>query len=159
MAEERGYGVIEYKGKEYHYIQEGQFLTIPSISFQDIKEFEENEVIDVIHGSTSNYQGIVFLDCKVLMGTHLFLSEVKIRVLGYIILERGKCCFDRIDFYSEAINGFYSPRNAYEIVTKDNHRCFVGIKAIPHKCHNPHYTTGAKKKLWITSEVLSAKAH
>ena len=33
------------------------------------------------------------------------------------------------------------------------------FKATPHKCHNPHYTIGAELKLWITSELLSAKAH
>ena len=32
-------------------------------------------------------------------------------------------------------------------------------KATPHKCQNPHYTVGAKLKLWIISEFMSAKAH
>ena len=33
------------------------------------------------------------------------------------------------------------------------------VKATPHKCQNPHYTVGAKLKLWIISEFMSAKAH
>ena len=30
-------------------------------------------------------------------------------------------------------------------------------RATPHKCHNPHYTIGAKYKLWITSEFFVRK--
>ena len=33
------------------------------------------------------------------------------------------------------------------------------LRATPHKCQNPHYTVGAKLKLWIISEFMSAKAH
>lgn len=33
------------------------------------------------------------------------------------------------------------------------------FKATPHKCQNPHYTVGAKLKLWIISEFMSTKAH
>ena len=129
MSEERIYGVLEINGKQYQYTLEDQFLTIPNISYQDEEEFEKNDQIDIIYGTTSNYQGIVFLDCKVLEGIgSIFSSEVKIRVLGYIVLTRGICSFDRIDFYSEAINGFFSPRNAYDLETKDDGRTLMGIK-------------------------------
>ena len=68
MSEERIYGVLEINGKQYQYTLEDQFLTIPNISYQDEEEFEKNDQIDIIYGTTSNYQGIVFLDCKVLEG-------------------------------------------------------------------------------------------
>lgn len=48
-------------------------------------------------------------------------------VLGYILLTSSKSTFDRIDFYSEAINGFYSPRNAYGIELNED-RTIAGIK-------------------------------
>ena len=129
MSEERIYGVLEINGKQYQYTLEDQFLTIPNVPYQDEEEFEKNDQIDIIYGTTSNYQGIVFLDCKVLEGIGpIFSSEVKIRVLGYIVLTRGICSFDRIDFYSVAINGFFSPRNAYDLETKDDGRTLVGIK-------------------------------
>lgn len=69
-----------------------------------------------------------------------FSSEVKIRVLGYIVLAKGYCSFDRVDFYSEAINGFYSPRNAYEIVTEDGHKSLLGIKFRNSDLYKREYT-------------------
>ena len=80
MSGERIYGVFEYKGEEYQYTLEDQILTVPQVPFQQMENFKENEQMDIIHGATSNYQGIVFLGCKVLAGIFPFSSEVKIRV-------------------------------------------------------------------------------
>lgn len=56
-----------------------------------------------------------------------FIKEVKISILGYVVLANSKTTFDRINFYSEGINGFYSPRNAYRI-EDDGHMRVTGIK-------------------------------
>lgn len=140
MSGERIYGVFEYKGEEYQYTLENQILTVPQVSFQQMENFQENETIDVIHGATSNYQGIVFLGCKVLAGIFPFSSEVKIRILGYIILTSNKSSFDRVDFYSEAINGFYSPRNAYDVETTEDRTRLLGIKIRDKESYVREYT-------------------
>lgn len=128
MTSEKMYGVFEHQGKEYPFVLEGQILTIPQIPFQYKDDFKQETHIESIQGVTNNNQSVVFIGCDVLNSNSLlFTMEVKLSILGYIVLTNGKTSFDRIDFYSEGINGFYSPRNAYQI-EDDDHKRVTAIK-------------------------------
>lgn len=128
MTSEKMYGVFEHQGKEYPFVLEGQILTIPQVPFQYKDDFKGKTCIEAIQGVTNNNRSVVFIGCNVLKSdSMLFAMEVKLSILGYVVLESGKTSFDRIDFYSEGINGFYSPRNAYQIENDDNMRV-TGIK-------------------------------
>ena len=129
MNKEKIYGVFEHEGKEYPFALENQILTIPQIPFQYSEDFADIEHIEAIQGVTKSNRDIVFLGCEVLGHSRIpFATEIKMSVLGYILLSSNRCTFDRIDFYSEAINGFYSPRNAYDVELNENHTGIVGIK-------------------------------
>ena len=129
MSKETIHGVFEFEGKEYPFALENQILTIPQIPFQYFEDFANIEHIDSLQGVTNNNRDIVFLGCEVLGNRNVpFTSEVKMTVLGYILLTSSKSTFDRIDFYSEAVNGFYSPRNAYDIEMKEDRSAIAGIR-------------------------------
>lgn len=129
MSKEKIYGVFEYEGKEYPFALENQILTIPQIPFQYSKDFADAEHIEAIQGVTNSNRDIVFLGCEILGNSRVpFATEIKMTVLGYILLTSSKSTFDRIDFYSEAINGFYSPRNAYEVELSEDRTRILGIK-------------------------------
>lgn len=116
MKSEKLYGVFTFQEKKYPFVLEKQILTIPQIPFQYKDDFEGINHIKEIYGVTNNDRDVVFLGCEVLNnGGLLSFMEVKLSILGYIILQNDKTTFDKIEFYSEGINGFYSPRNAYQI--------------------------------------------
>ena len=128
MVSEKMYGVFEYQEKEYPFVLEGQILTIPQVPFQYKDDFKGETYIEAIQGVTNNNRSVVFIGCKILKSDSiLFAMEMKLSILGYVVFENGKTSFDRIDFYSEGINGFYSPRNAYQI-EDDGHMWVTGIK-------------------------------
>lgn len=128
MVSEKMYGVFEYQEKEYPFVLEGQILTIPQVPFQYKDDFKGETYIEAIQGVTNNNRSVVFIGCKILKSDSiLFAMEMKLSILGYVVFENGKTSFDRIDFYSEGINGFYSPRNAYQI-EDDGHMRVTGIK-------------------------------
>ena len=58
-----------------------------------------------------------------------------------------------VGIYSLYMDGLGVKTTALDLVSEHIFR------ATPHKCQNPHYTVGAKLKLWIISEFMSAKAH
>ncbi len=128
MVSEKMYGVFEYQEKEYPFVFEKQILTIPQFPFQYEDDFKDTTYIEEIRGVTNSNRSVVFVGCEVLKSNRIpFNMEVKMSILGYMILENDKGTFDRIDFYSEGINGFYSPRNAYQI-EDDDHMRVTGIK-------------------------------
>lgn len=128
MTSEKMYGVFKYQGKAYPFVLEGQILTIPQEPFLYQDDFKKETYIEVIHGVTNNNRSVAFIGCSVIKSDSiLFAMEVKLSILGYIVLQNSKTSFDRIDFYSEGINGFFSPRNAYQIEDDDQMRV-TGIK-------------------------------
>ncbi|MDD6441757.1 MAG: hypothetical protein PUG71_06590, partial [bacterium] len=128
MTSEKMYGVFEYQEKEYPFVLEEQIITIPQGPFQYMDDFKDEAYIEEIWGVTNNNRSVVFVGCQVLKSNRIaFAMEVKLSILGYVVLENDKSSFDRIDFYSEGINGFYSPRNAYQI-EDDDHMRVTGIK-------------------------------
>lgn len=129
MNKEKIYGVFEHEEKEYPFALENQTLTIPQIPFRYSKDFANIEYIEAIQGVTNSNRDIVFLGCDVLGNSRVpFVTEIKMSVLGYILLSSSRSTFDRIDFYSEAINGFYSPRNAYDVELTEDQTGIAGIK-------------------------------
>lgn len=129
MDKENIYGVFEYKGKEYPFALDGQILTIPQAPFQFVKDFDEASQIEAIQGVTSNNRDIVFVGCDVIEnGRTPFSTEVKLTILGYILLESEIDQFDEIRLQSEAINVFYSPRFAYDVEWTEDKIGTMGIK-------------------------------
>ena len=113
-------GVFEFNDKEYPFVLIDKVISIPQAAFQYSKDFPNETHVDVIHGVTSNNKDIYFLDCK--LGTDLSLSalgKLRLHIMGYAIMQRDKMTFDRVDFYAEAINAFYSPKSAYANKTDD----------------------------------------
>lgn len=107
-------GVFEFNDKEYPFVLIDKVISIPQAAFQYSKDFPNETHADVIHGVTSNNEDIYFLDCK--LGTDLSLSapgKLRLHIMGYAIMQPDKMTFDRVDFYAEAINAFYSPKSAY----------------------------------------------
>lgn len=148
MNKDKIYGVFEHEGKEYPFALENQILTIPQIPFQYSEDFADIEHIDVIQGVTNSNRDIVFLGCEVLGNSRVpFTTEVKMTVLGYILLTSSKSTFDRIDFYSEAINGFYSPRNAYDIELNED-RTIAGIKVRDVELYKKDYQCEINKEVF-----------
>ena len=113
-------GVFDYLDKEYPFVLHDRVLKIAQPPFQHNADFEGITDIDCIQGVTSNNKDIVFFGCKIYCSERLFLStEIVITVQGYVLLRNSQTDYDRIDFYSPAINGFYSPRNAYTVEAKE----------------------------------------
>ena len=129
MKEKTIHGVFEYNDKQYPFSLDGRILTIPQIPFQYKDDFNEVAHIDTLYGVTNGNQGIVFLGCEVLKSStfHIPIS-VSFLILGYILLQSSDTSFDRIDFYSAAINGFYTPRKAYDFETSNDPMEIKGIK-------------------------------
>ena len=129
MKEKTIHGVFEYNDKRYPFSLDGRILTIPQIPFQYKDEFNEVAHIAALYGVTNGNQGIVFLSCEVLKSNtfHIPIS-VRFSTLGYILLQSDDKFFDRIDFYSAAVDGFYSPRKAYDFETSDDPTEIKGIK-------------------------------
>lgn len=128
MTSEKMYGVFEFQEKKYPFVLEGQIITIPQEPFQYQDDFKEETYIEAIQGVTNNNRDVIFLGCNVLKSNSVFFAmEVKLSILGYVVLQNSKTLFDRIDFYSEGINGFYSPKNAYQI-EDDGPMRVTGIK-------------------------------
>lgn len=129
VKEKTIHGVFEYNDKQYPFSLDGRILTIPQIPFQYKDDFNEVAHIDTLYGVTNGNQGIVFLGCEVLKSStfHIPIS-VSFLILGYILLQSSDTSFDRIDFYSAAINGFYTPRKAYDFETSNDPMEIKGIK-------------------------------
>lgn len=113
-------GVFEFEDREYPFVLIDKVVSIPQAAFQYSKDFPNGTHVDVIHGVTSNNKDIYFLDCK--LWTDLSLSalgKLRLHIMGYAIMQRDKMTFDRVDFYAEAINAFYSPKSSYANKTDD----------------------------------------
>lgn len=149
MNKEIIYGVFAHEGREYPFALEDQILTIPQTPFQYHEDFADAQHIDSIQGVTHNNCDIVFIGCEVLANSKvLFAAEIKMSVLGYILLTSSKSTFDRIDFYSEAINGFYSPRNAYDVEINEDQTRIVGIKMRDWEAYKKEFQCEINKEVF-----------
>ena len=146
MESEKMRGMFEYRGKEYPFVLEKQILLIPQVPFQYAKDFKEITYIEAIQGVTYNNRSVIFIGCKVINSDRLrFAMEIKMSILGYVVSENNSTVFERLDFYSEGINGFYSPRNAYEVECID----FANVRGIKIRDVGAYKKDFACKRLTI----------
>lgn len=111
-------GVFEYDGKNYPFLFDNNIVKLTGTPFQFLKPINNEEEVATIHGVTSDNRDILFLNCK--LNKRLPCSNIAFSMNGYLLSANnvGIPChfnFDKITFYSDAINTFYSPQNAIEI--------------------------------------------
>lgn len=112
------YGKFQLKNKEYPFFLSGQIITVT----QTAREYNEDFVgiyhFDYLKGVTNNNKYIFLLDCNVCGGQLIEIScNLQLSCKGYIMSSSSSGLFDRIEFFSPALNGFYSPRQAISLET------------------------------------------
>ncbi len=110
------YGNLELNNKIYPFLLDGHQIHIVQQAYQNSNEDFEIKV-PFVKGVTSDNRDILFLNCRLV--TFMFNSKVVYSIQGYAISSSntGEPCdfsFDRMTFYSDAINTFYSPQNAID---------------------------------------------
>lgn len=110
------YGNIELNDKVYPFLLDGQYVYIVQQAFQNFGEFIEKDYPS-IRGVTSDNRDILFINCHLI--STIFDAKTIFSIQGYVVSigNTGEPCdfsFDRMTFYSEAINTFYPPQNAID---------------------------------------------
>ncbi len=111
------YGNLELNDEVYPFLMDGSLVHIVQQAFQNFDKFNVKENIPYLKGITSDNREIMFLKCRLVTMPLSFKTIFSIH--GYIIStsNTGEPCdfsFDRITFYSNYINAFYSPQNAID---------------------------------------------
>lgn len=111
-------GVFWYKENNYPFVLEGQKVRLVDAPFNILNFSNDMEEIPYIQGVTSGNRDILFLRCR--FNPRSPLSNVAFTIVGYLLSSSntgyfGSFEFDRVSFYSDAINTFYSPQNALDI--------------------------------------------
>lgn len=115
------YGNLELHDKVFPFLLDGHYVHIVQQAFQNSKKFIEKDYSS-IRGVTSDNRDILFINCH-LISTE-FDPKTIFSIQGYAVSvgNIGEPCdfsFDRMTFYSEAINTFYSPQNAIDKQSSD----------------------------------------
>lgn len=115
------YGNLEYNGKSYPFILLNRTIRIVQQALQYHNDFETEETVPFIRGVTFDNRDILFLNCKM----YKSFFEIGFSIYGYLLSSNNvgePCdfCFDRISFYSDAIDAFYSPQRAAITQIGDN---------------------------------------
>lgn len=109
------YGSISYKDKLYPFFLEMRRAYIIGRAWEYYDTFEDADEEETISGVTADNRQIIFLRCK--FGHSSLQEKVWFSSVGYI-LSSGNVgapydfTFERISFYSDAINAFYPPQKA-----------------------------------------------
>ena len=111
-------GVFWYKERNFPFVLEGQKVRLVDAPFNILKFSNDMEEVPFVQGVTSGNRDILFLHCR--FNPRLPLSNVAFTIVGYLLSSSNtghfkSFEFDRVSFYSDAINTFYSPQNALEI--------------------------------------------
>lgn len=111
-------GVFWYKEKNYPFVLEGQKVRLVDAPFSILKFSNDMEEVPFVQGVTSGNRDILFLHCR--FNPRLPLSNVAFTIAGYLLSSSNtghfkSFEFDRVSFYADAINTFYSPQNALDI--------------------------------------------
>lgn len=116
MADNTVHGKFEYNGKVYPFFLADQIITVPQAPHEFNSDFANAYHFDYLKGVTDNNKYIFFLDCD-LVGGALAQCRSRLQLVckGYVLSNSAAGCYDRIEFASPALNGFYSPRRAIEI--------------------------------------------
>ena len=116
MANDIIHGKFQYNDKVYPFFLVDHIITIAQTPREFNADFSNVSHLNYLKGVTHSNKYIFFLDCDVLGGQHVQLSnKLQIACKGYILSDSSTGYYDRIDFSSPALNGFYSPRRAIEI--------------------------------------------
>lgn len=109
------YGSIIYKDNFYPFFLEGRRAYIVGKAWEYYDAFQDADEEETISGITADNRQIMFLRCK--FGRSSLLQKVWFSSVGYI-LSSGNVgdpydfTFEKISFYSDAINAFYPPQKA-----------------------------------------------
>lgn len=131
MPQDIIYGKFYIKDKEYPFFLSGQIITVTQIPREHNKDFGGTYHFEYLKGVTSSGKYIFLLDCDVFGGQLIEItSNLQLSCKGYILSNSPSEFFDRIEFYSPALNGFYSPRQAISL-EKDEVR--FGVRSLRFK--------------------------
>ncbi len=121
MAEKVIRGEFEYNEKLYPFVIENGFLTVIQTAFHYSEDFEGKEELGTLVGVTDTNKYILLLDCEIWNPYLLMLNgKIIITLHGYVLQNERDDRYDRINFYSPALNTFYSPKKAW--IPKINNR-------------------------------------
>ena len=112
------YGKFEYNDKGYPFFIKGQVLTIVQEPREHNRDFENMSKIKRLRGITNDNQIIIMCNCKVMGG--LIFSNIAITFQWFALFSVDIESFQRVEFASTALNGFFSPQRAREIEFHDN---------------------------------------
>lgn len=107
------YGKLYYNNKTYPFILEDHIVFIVQQAFEYRDDFKNFDNDTFLYGVTSNNAYIVFLNSKI--SQTVFQANVFFSIQGYILYKQQDIDdfgFDKLAFYSDALNVFYSPQKA-----------------------------------------------
>lgn len=128
------YGSIVYKDKTYPFFLDGRRVIIVGRAWEYYEDFQDADEEESISGVTADNYQILFLRCR--FGRSSLQQKVWFFPIGYI-LSSGNTgnqydfTFEKISFYSDALNAFYPPQKAMTINLKQ--RCWDGSITINMK--------------------------
>lgn len=116
MIDDIVYGKFQYNDKEYPFFLNDQIVTIVKTRYEFNNDFTNIYHFDFIKGLTQNNKEIIFLDCDLVGGALASIScKLQLVCKGYVLSNSSSGYYDRIEFSSPALNGFYSPRRAMDM--------------------------------------------
>lgn len=109
-------GKFYVQDKEYPFFLSGQVITVVQVAHEYNRDFMDAYHFEYLEGITDRSKYIYLLDCNVYGGPIVSItSNLQLSCKGYILSSSPSDCFDCIEFYSPALNAFYSPRQAVSI--------------------------------------------
>lgn len=116
MADNTIHGKFEYNEKVYPFFLADHIITIPQTPHEFNRDFADAYHFDYLKGVTDNNKYIFFLDCDLVGGALAQISSrLQLVCKGYVLSNDSTGSYERIEFSSPALNGFYSPRRAMKI--------------------------------------------
>lgn len=128
MSKDIIYGKFRYQDKDYPFYLADYIVTVVQTAGEYNADFLQEMHFRHLSGITNNNQFIFLLDCDIVGGSIIKVSNnLQITCKGYILSNSPAECYDRIEFSSVALNGFYSPRRAIEIETD---KAVLGVQGL-----------------------------
>lgn len=110
------HGKFQHNDKVYPFFLVDHIITIAQTPYEFNADFADTSHFDYLKGVTHNDKYIFLLNCDIVGGPLAQISSnLQFVCKGYIISNSPADYYDRIEFSSPALNGFYSPRRAIEI--------------------------------------------
>ncbi len=148
MMEKTICGEFEYNEKAYPFVIQNNILTVVQLAFHYLEDFEDKEDLGTLVGVTDTNKYIFMLDCQVRNPQLIMLSgRLQIMLHGYVLQDEKDDGYDRINFYSPALNVFYSPRKAWTPK-------IGGKQEFPGLTMNPHDDSAQQTTISILEENI-----